>query len=300
MQQPPERNIFLRYKIFMASYFARKHCLPWSTTKQSRPARICLCKSNYVPHRSDTATRGAALGRAPWPVSVCVPCRKVASGRGMKELTAEQHLGSRVPSPGPHSWQSGITSRWLQCSAWQQGGVEHPPQQHFSPLLSTGLGHGFAEAAAGEAAALAGCLAVLHPEIWGWHHQPKMLLSPREPLPTEKLSPTAGLSTARPSPAKGSSAFPWRLRSPQPWPNATHTHGCGGDRAPPAPRSEGPAVLAHSSRHPHAAGETQVTASTTPREAFPKSPGRNPVPANAPASALPKDAAEQEPIHCVL
>lgn len=65
MQQPPERNILLGHKIFMASYFARKHCLPWSATKQSMPARICLCESNYVPHRSGAATRGAALGRAP-------------------------------------------------------------------------------------------------------------------------------------------------------------------------------------------------------------------------------------------
>lgn len=74
MQHPPERNTLLRHQIFMASYFARKRCLPWSPTKQPRPARICFCRSNYVTHRPTAAMRGCAGGVGASPP----PCRKAA------------------------------------------------------------------------------------------------------------------------------------------------------------------------------------------------------------------------------
>ena len=108
----------------MASYFARKHCLPWSTTKQSRPARICLCKSNYVPHRSDAATRGAASGRAP-PAGIGVSprCKKAAFGRGIKELGKRWDGSQEIRHP--HG-----------CISWHQ--ESHPrrdllPQHHPGP-----------------------------------------------------------------------------------------------------------------------------------------------------------------------
>lgn len=101
MRHPPERNILLRHEIFMAPYFARKCCLPWSATKQAGPARICLC-SNYIAPQSGAATRGAALGRYRGIVSH--PVQEICFWRSPSPVQLHNIEGKqRHPSPGAWS-----------------------------------------------------------------------------------------------------------------------------------------------------------------------------------------------------
>lgn len=100
----------------------------------------------------------------------------------VKELNSEPCFEAvRVPCPQP---------RTPHVAQSREARSSLPPAAFCSFASSSSApaaGGDSAEATAGEAAVLTGCSVVLHLQIRGQHHQPKMLLLPRGQLPTEKL-----------------------------------------------------------------------------------------------------------------